>query len=218
MLKDKKKVLIIKLLSTFVLFFAAIKYENALRSRTIIFILLFLIYIITNISRYSIDRRKLLISSLFFELAIIYLFEYNSRYQVNYIFHIFYFLLLLEIPLHLRNKNSIILCTISIIISNIKFATLLYIKPSFGNISQGVFFLFTGVFIALLMNFLKYYKEEEEKKVKLNKKLVDANIRLNEMSIIEERNRIARDLHDTIGAGIKLILKIFQGKLRIGII
>jgi signal transduction histidine kinase len=79
---------------------------------------------------------------------------------------------------------------------------LLYLKPSFGNISQGGFFLLTGVFISLLMNFLKYYKEEEQKKEILNKDLMNANIRLNEMTIIEERNRIARDLHDTIGHGL----------------
>ena len=60
----------------------------------------------------------------------------------------------------------------------------------------------TGIFIGLLMNFLKYYKEEEERKVILNKELMEANIRLNEMTIVEERNRIARDLHDTIGHGL----------------
>ncbi len=202
MLIDRKKIIFLKILSTLILFIAAIKYENAFKSRTIIFILLFLIYIIINISRYFLNGRKYSIMSLIFELSIIYFFEYNSRYQVNYIFHIFYFLLLIEIPLRLNSKDSLILSVFSIVISSIKFVRLLYLKPSFGNISQGIFFLLTGIFIALIMNFLKFYKEEEEKKAKLNKQLVEANIRLNEMSIIEERNRISRDLHDTIGHGL----------------
>lgn len=201
MVKDKK-ILIIKLISIFILFTAAIKYENALKGRTIIYVFLLILYITANIFRYFTIRRKPLIGSLILELAIIYFFEYYSRYQVNYIFHIFYFLLLLEIPFLLRHKDSIILSIISIIISNIKFATLSYLKPTYGNISQSLFFLFAGIFIGLLMNFLKYYKEGEEKKAKLNRELVEANIRLNEMSIIEERNRIARDLHDTIGHGL----------------
>lgn len=200
MVRDKR-ILIFKLLSTFMLFLAALNYENALIDRTLIYVFLFILYLASNIGRYFLRKENKVLISFILELFIIYLFEYYSRYQVNYIFHIFYFLMLLEIPIYF-NKKSIIFSLITLIISNIKFINLIYLKPSFGSISQGGFFLFTGIFLALLMNFLKYYKVEEEKKRVLNKKLMDANIRLNEMTIIEERNRIARDLHDTIGHGL----------------
>lgn len=202
MLNNKKNILMLKTIFTLILFFAALNYENALEFRTIIYVILITLYTLVNIARYYSKDSRIVLGSFILELGIIYLFEYNSRYQVNYIFHLFYFLTLLEVPLSLNKKQSLIISILILIISNIKFIMLLYLKPSFGNVSQGGFFLLTGIFIALLMNFLKYYKEEEEKKMLLNKELMNANIRLNEMTIIEERNRIARDLHDTIGHGL----------------
>ena len=199
---NRKQILVLKILSTSILFLVAISYENALKTRTIIYMVLFILYIIVNIARYNSKYGKLRLFTFVIELGIIYFLEFNSRYQVNYIFHIFYFLTLLEIPISVDKKHSLILSIATILISNAKFLMLLYLKPKFSNISQVGFFLLTGVFISLLMNFLKYYKEEEEKNMVLNKELIDANIRLNEMAILEERNRITRDLHDTIGHGL----------------
>jgi signal transduction histidine kinase len=205
---DKKNIVNLKLITTFILFIAALNYENALLHRTLVYFILFILFIAVNVIRYPAimswknspnSMKKLLLLSFVFELIIIYLFEHYSRYQVNYIFHLFYFLMLLEIPIFFSFKLSIYLSLINLVFSVVKFIGLIYIKPGFGNISQGIFFLFTGVFLALLINFLKYYKVEEKKKRILNKKLMEANVRLNEMAIIEERNRIARDLHDTIG-------------------
>src|SRR5690606_16212614 len=121
-----------------------------------VYILLFIAYLSISIYRYISIEKKFLLANFIIELLIIYLFEYNSRYQVNYIFHILYLITLIELPLQLGRKHSLLLSTLNIVISNIKFAALLYIKPNFGNFSQFLFFLFTGVFIALLMNFLKY--------------------------------------------------------------
>ena len=202
MIKNRKQILILKVIFTLILYISALNFENAYKTRTIIYIILLAIYLLINLWRYTSKGESLKLYSFLLELGVIFTFEYNSRYQVNYIFHLFYFLILLEIPNNLNKKQSLTISIITIIISNIKFIMLLYLKPSFGNISQGGFFLLTGVFISLLMNFLKYYKEEEQKKEILNKDLMNANIRLNEMTIIEERNRIARDLHDTIGHGL----------------
>ena len=199
MLNNRKQLLILKTFFTLILFFAALSYEGAQKTRTIIYVILFIAYLLLNLWRYYSTDKKLTLFTFLLELSIIYIFEYNSRYQVNYIFHLFYFLILLEIPIRFNKKQSLIVSILTVIISNIKFVMLLYLKPSFGNISQGGFFLLTGIFIAFLMNFLKYYREEEHKKEILNKELMKANIRLNEMTIIEERNRIARDIHDTIG-------------------
>lgn len=196
------KLIYIKLILMLVLFLAALNYENAQKIRTVLYIVLFMAYLFINILRHK-SKSKSLISIFYIgEIGLIYLFEYYSRYQVNYIFHLFYYLTLLEIPLFLGRKESLALSIGAIIVSSIKFISLVLLKPSFGNISQSGLFLLTGVFIGLLMNFLKYYKEEEERKIILNKELMEANIRLNEMTIVEERNRIARDLHDTIGHGL----------------
>lgn len=202
-MKDQiNKLIYIKLILMVVLFMAALNYENSQKTRTIFYIALFAAYLFNSILRHKSINKNLIIISFIGEIVLIYLFEYKSRYQVNYIFHLFYYLTLLESPLFLNRKQSLILSLVTIIVSSIKFINLVLLKPSFGNISQGGLFLLTGVFIGLLMNFLKYYKEEEERKVILNKELMEANIRLNEMTIVEERNRIARDLHDTIGHGL----------------
>ncbi|MDR7869849.1 MAG: sensor histidine kinase [Tissierellaceae bacterium] len=199
---DLKKYLYIKMPLILILFIAALNFENAQRTRAFLYVLLFVIYLISGIIRYYSGNKNISLASFIIEIIIIYLFEYNSRYQVNYIFHLFYYISLLEIPLFLVNKHSLVMSIISIITSSIKFINLIYFKPGFGNITQGGLFLLTGVFIALLMNFLKYYREEEHRKMILNKQIREANIRLNEMTIVEERNRIARDLHDTIGHGL----------------
>lgn len=75
-----------------------------------------------------------------------------------------------------------------------------------GNISQSGFFIITNIFIILLVKFVTFYKEEKENKEKLYEELLIANEtlreysrKIEELAIIEERNRIARDLHDTIG-------------------
>jgi len=200
--KRINKLMYVKLILTFVLFMAALNYENAQKSRTVIYIFLFILYLIIGIFRHLNKNKNLIAISLIAEIVLIYIFEYNSRYQVNYIFHLFYYLTLLEIPLFLKRWESLILSVGVIIVSSMKFINLIILKPNYGNITQGGFFLLTGVFIGLSMNFLKYYKEEEERKVMLNKQLMEANIRLNEMTIVEERNRIARDIHDTIGHGL----------------
>lgn len=194
-----KMLLYIKMPLILIFFVAALNYENAQRTRTYIYVFLIIIYLFCGIIRYYLTNKKLLISSFVLEIITIYLFEYYSRYQVNYIFHLFYYIVLLEIPLFLNKRQSLVISIAAITISSIKFINLIYLKPGFGNISQGGLFLLTGIFITLLMNFLKYYREEEHRKMILNKQLMEANIRLNEMTIIEERNRIARDLHDTIG-------------------
>lgn len=196
------KLIYIKFIFLILLFMAALNYENAQRSRSIVYICLFAAFLLMGLVRYFTTKKRIIILSFIAEIILIYLFEYNSRYQVNYIFHLFYYLSLLEIPMLVGRRESLILSGVTIIISSIKFINLIVLKPNYGNVSQAGLFLLTGVFIGLLMNFLKYYKEEEERKVILNKELMEANIRLNEMTIVEERNRIARDLHDTIGHGL----------------
>lgn len=199
MVLNIKKLGLLKIIITLILFYGAFQYEDALRYRATIFIVIFLGYIILNISRKRIKSERFKMITYILELSLIFMMEHNSRYLINYTFHIFYFLTLLEVPLNLNRKNSISLSTITIIVSSIKFIILLYNKPNFWNFSQSGFFIITGIFIMLLMNFVKYYKDEKESKEKLYKELINAEDKLKQMAVIEERNRIARDIHDTIG-------------------
>lgn len=194
-----KKLTLFKIIIIIVLFYGALRHENALTYRTIRFMILLILYLFVNLIRFKIRNNNLQFLSYIIEIGVIFLMEYNSRYLVNYLFHLFYFLTLLHLPFNVNKKHGLILSIVLIIISSMKFVILLYNKPLFGNLAQSIFFIFTGIFIAFITNFLKYYKDEKESKEKLNKELLEAREKLNKIAIIEERNRIARDLHDTIG-------------------
>lgn len=210
---NKKRLIIFKTTIVLILFYWALRHENALTYRTISYILLLALYLAINLLRFKTRNNKLIFVSYIIEIGIIFLMEYNSRYLINYLFHLFYFLTLLDIPLNINKKHSFFLSVILIIVSSIKFSILLYKKPIFGNLAQSIFFILTGIFIALIMNFLKYYKDEKESKERLNKELLEAEGKLKKATIIEERNRIARDIHDTIGhsmTGIIMGLEMVQ--------
>lgn len=194
-----KKLALLKMSLILILFFGALSYENAQPFRTAIYIILFAIYVGINLFRVKTENNNIKFIMYLIEIGIIYVMETNSRYLVNYIFHLFYFLTLLDIPLNINRRYSLILSTTIILVSSIKFGILIYNKPIFGNLTQSLFFVSTGIFIMLLMNFLKYYKDEKDNKEKLNKELIEAEAKLRKAAVVEERNRIARDIHDTIG-------------------
>lgn len=75
---NRKQILVLKILSTSILFLAAISYENALKTRIIIFMVLFILYILVNIARYNSKYGKLRLLTFVIEIGIIYFLEFNS--------------------------------------------------------------------------------------------------------------------------------------------
>ncbi|WP_343798314.1 sensor histidine kinase [Bacillus carboniphilus] len=82
------------------------------------------------------------------------------------------------------------------------------ISINFGIIQQDEFFLKQLPFViviwiaVILLPFNIHNKNEKEQ---LEEKLEDANKRIRVLGILEERHRIARDLHDTLGQKLSLI-------------
>jgi len=75
------------------------------------------------------------------------------------------------------------------------------------------FIILISVFILVIINFALYYKEEEERKDRLYQELLDTHKKLKEytykveeLTAVEERNRIARDIHDTLGHSMTAII------------
>lgn len=214
-MKGKLKIFYtLKLIILAILFYGAIMFENARGERLYLLILFFCIYNIIGILRKRIfPNKKLFALSFGIDLGLIYVLENYSRFQINYFLHSFYIILLIEIALILNRKPSLIIGIATILVSTIKYSLLVYYIPNLDKISQMAFFTIISIFVLIITIFAQYYREEEKKKDELYKELLKAHRRLKEYSnevekltIVEERNRIAREIHDTLGHSMTSII------------
>lgn len=220
MLKSKKhlNLYIIKIIIYTIFFILSLYFENVQQQRLYILIAVFFIFVANNISKYFINKQnKLYIASFLIDLALIYMLELNSRLLINYFLHSFYILVLLEASITLEIKSGMIIGISTIIVSLIKFIYLVYYKFNLSNISQMFFFLMVNILILIIAAFAQYNKQEREKKDLLYKELLDAHKKLKEytdevqrLSVIEERNRIARDIHDNLGHNMTALIMQLQ--------
>ncbi len=74
-----------------------------------------------------------------------------------------------------------------------------------------------NMLILVIAGFAQHNKEEKERKDVLYKELLDAHRQLkqytdevNRLSVVEERNRIARDIHDTLGHNMTALIMQLQ--------
>lgn len=182
-------------------------FEEPFGSRRILLIGLCTIYMLLVEGKIFYKRGSLfttLISSLLVMLLVII--EINSKYAVNYFFHTLYLLLIFFAIIHIRSRIAIILCSIMTILSFYKFIQLIWIAPTFANISLMVFFGSFQILIVIIGIFLKVYKDESQKTKALYNELLEVHDQLKAyageikfLSEVEARTHIARDLHDTLG-------------------
>ncbi|MBS4537914.1 sensor histidine kinase [Clostridium sp. D2Q-11] len=217
MINYLKKILFLKIIIVSILFSAAVLYENAGGERLTILVILFFLYVLNGIIRLKLQHKKnLYISSYIFDIVIIFLLENNSRFMINYFIHSIYLILILEVTLTLKRKNGIIIGSITAFISLIKYFFLIYYDTSVTYISEMLFFMLVNIFILVVSNFAHKTREEKEEKDKIYKELLKAHKKLKEyteeverLSKTEERNRIARDIHDDLGHNMTaLIMKL----------
>ncbi len=131
MFEKKKTFYILKLIITFILFYGSVVFENTLTNRLYIFIGIYTLYIITGLLRYKKEQNKIILAwSFLADILLIFSFEYNSRYLINYYLHFFYIIVILESFLWLDIKKSVIVSSICIFVSSIKFIILL--EKGFG--------------------------------------------------------------------------------------
>ncbi len=207
----KKKSLIvfylIKIILLSLIFSGAVIFENAQGKRFHIILTVFAVYLLIGIIRNSLFKDKKLYKYTFLiDIVLIYFLEHQSRYLISYFYHSFYIAIIIEAAFMLKRKESLSVGILTVIVSLVKYFMLLYYKYSIGNLSQIVFFIIMNVLILGVISFAKYYKEEKEKKdelytelLKTHTKLKEYSNRVKELVAIEERNKIARDIHDTLG-------------------
>ncbi|NLJ57331.1 MAG: sensor histidine kinase [Tissierellia bacterium] len=106
---------------------------------------------------------------------------------------------------------------VTVTISMIKYIYLLYYKFNLSNLSQMLFFLLVNMLMLIIAAFAQHTKEEKQKKDLLYRELLNTHKQLKEythelkrLSLIEERNRIARDIHDTLGHNMTALIMQLQ--------
>ncbi|WP_246943033.1 sensor histidine kinase [Bacillus pinisoli] len=121
---------------------------------------------------------------------------------MSLLFGYIYFSLFLAFLIgHLKNKIAFFILYIILLVST--FATVNYGFVT-GNrvlITQ-LPFVFISILAVIILPISTYNKNKEDL---LQGKLEDANKRISELVKLEERQRIARDLHDTLGQKLSLI-------------
>lgn len=216
--KNKKFLYVLKIIIFSILFFTALYFESAQQQRLYVLTGIFVVFLANNIGKYYIkNQRKLYFMSFILDAALIYAMESYSRLLINYFFHSFYIVVLLEASITLEQRKGIIIGTVTVLISMIKYVYLIYYKFNMSNISQMLFFLMLNVLILIIAAFAQHNKQEKERKDTLYKELLDAHKKLKEytdvqkrLSVIEERNRIARDIHDTLGHNMTALIMQLQ--------
>ncbi|WP_313339222.1 sensor histidine kinase [Sedimentibacter sp.] len=217
MIKDKKSFYIIKTIILTLLFFAALYLENAQQPRLAILISIFLVLIINSSLKYFISSKKIYFISFILDSVLIFLLEQNFRLLINYFLHSFYIITLIEASITLSVGKGIIACIVASAFSMIKFIYLVYFKFNISSFSQFIFFMLVNILIMIIAIFAQYNKTEKEKKDILYRELLDTHKKLKEyteevrrLSIIEEKNRIARDIHDNLGHNMTSLIMQLQ--------
>lgn len=218
MMKRKLFLYLLKIIILVILFFGAVYFENAQQQRLYLLIGVFMLYIANSFCRVILKHDNFFfVLSFIIDITLVFILEYNSRLLINYFFHSFYIIILLEAALTLRLKKGIIIGAVTVLVSLIKYGYLLYYKFNLSNVSQMAFFLMVNVLILVIASFAQYNKEERVKKDTLYRELLDTYKQLKQYSdevsrltVVEERNRIARDIHDTLGHNITALIMQLQ--------
>lgn len=207
MKKKYNSIYLIFFIITILLFSLAYQLENAQQIRMIKMITLLLILLcLTSLRGYIGIKNKVKFVTLLISIGIIFLLENESKYIVNHFFHFYYVLLTIEGILCLSFRNSFILSIVALLVSMIKYINWFTIQIEQKNIIEAFFFFLINLLIIISALFAKYYVNETHKKDKLYKELLvvhqqlkDYSMQTQELIKLKERNRIARDLHDTLG-------------------
>jgi len=167
-------------------------FEDITTTRIYLFAGVILLFLVTEVWQQHFSQKKINIIIFLIQLLLILFLEYQSRYAMNYFIHSLYIILILESAINFKGKKSIILGVIILVVASIKYIYIISIKMSIGSIAQYAFFLTLNVSIMVTLNLLRKVVESKKEQEKLQ-------LSLNEAIAQEERNRISREIHDTLG-------------------
>lgn len=214
----KRHYAILKLAINLIIFGFALSFEGASPERATLLVVLFTVFLAWGFVRPRLKKGGAFWYAV--DAALIFLLEYQSKYLVNYFFHILYVSSIVEAGISLDRKRGNLAAAVLSAAALSKYIYALSFGVSASILSQLIFSLFALAFLITLINFGKLQQEEREKSQRLYRELVEAYHRLEELSVqkekaaaLEERNRIAREMHDSLGHRLtSLIMQIEMGK------
>lgn len=218
MKKGTKLLYLLKAVLSTVLFSLAVYFENAQQQRLILLVLIFAGFLAGGILRFFLNRQRLIFYLTFYwDILMIFLLEQNSRLLINYFFHSLYIIVLLEGALCLNMRKGIGFGAAAVFVSLVKYGYLIYYKFNLASVSQMAFFLLVNVLILVIAGFAQHNREERLKKdllyrelLNTHKKLKQSTDEVNRLSVVAERNRIAREIHDSLGHNMTALIMQLQ--------
>ncbi|GKX29780.1 histidine kinase [Vallitalea longa] len=206
MTKSRKSLYYVIDIITIIIFYFAFTYEGAKDNRFVLLIILFMAYLTMSMIKYFFSDNRVKAISLIIKILLLLFIEVNSKYAINYFIHAVYLLIMIDSTFLLNLRSSYIINFLSFIGSMYKFINLISINNTISNISQMFLFILINSLVIVILGFAKYHQEGREKidnlykeLLKAHKKLQDYADKIKDLTVVEERNKIARDLHDTLG-------------------
>ncbi|MFZ7119985.1 MAG: sensor histidine kinase [Eubacteriaceae bacterium] len=204
---SRKKWTVLENILIAIIFLLAIQYENAINIRLLILITTIILIFICNIIQYIFFKeQKHYIIIYLLKILFVFLLEYNSRYVTNYAFHVYYSIFLVDLAIFLTLKNYIWMGLVLTFVSIIKYINKLSLESNFSVFSEVIFFALINLLIYVVLGFVKYSINEKKKVEELyaelrvaNDTLIDHSKNIEKLTLMQERTRVARDLHDSIG-------------------
>lgn len=190
--KFAEKFRTIKLILYSVLVIGIIMFEDITTSRIYIFVGIIIVFLLLELWKQKILDTRISVILFLIQIFFVLFLEYQSRYAINYFIHSLYIILIIESAINFKGKKSIILGVIILMIASFKYIYIISIRMSIGSVAQYAFFLTLNVSIMVTINLLKKVLESKQKQEKLQASL-------NKAIALEERNRISREIHDTLG-------------------
>lgn len=139
--------------------------------------------------------------------------ENQSKYTVNYIFHLLYVVVLAGGYINCQSREFKVAVAAMAAASSYKYVYLWDIEWGGTDLGQGAVMMSITLLVAATLLLSLRLKEERNDVMKLNGQLTEAMTDLENMTLLKERNRVARELHDTLGHELTaLVMKMELSK------
>lgn len=214
----KRYLYVLKPFMNLVIFLLALSFEGASPERAALLVACFTVFLAWGLLRLRISKGWLWLYAV--DIVLVYFLEYQSKYLVNYFFHILYVSTIVEAGVTLDRRRGNMVSLVASLAAISKFLLAMRFGVNASLVSQLMFNAFALAFLITLINFGKLQQEERNRSQALYRELAEAYHKLEELSkekekaaVLEERNRIARDMHDTLGHRLtSLIMQIEMAK------